>query len=289
MKKVLELPLRLFCIIAGSISVFAIPYLFVMGDSVTFTLDPLWDFMKLRLMALMELTEPNSLNLLDQLNAAESYRYTMAILAISLAVVIISGIFWAIIVQMAPRIIRQALRKVLDFFEVVPDLLIIFLFQFVIIALYKETGLKILQLYGMFGHKPIFVPIVTISFLPSLMLMQFLIKELGQEESKDYVQYNIAKGLAPFRILLVHMVRNIFPLLVIQLRTILWILLSNQYLLEYMFELPGITKTFKIAFNQGDFLVLMILLLVFTMPLLIIEAISYLVFRFYNGKEAANL
>ncbi|WP_042454319.1 ABC transporter permease subunit [Neobacillus dielmonensis] len=289
MKKVLEFPIRLLVIIAGTISIFAIPYLFRLGDTLTFTLEPLGSFIKLRLMEMAGITKPNSLSLFEELNAAEAYRYSMTILGISLLVAIVIGIFGAIIIQMSPRTIRNGLKKVIDFIGVVPDLFIIFLFQFVIITLYKETGLKFLQLYGMFGNKPLFVPIVTTSFLPALMLMQFLIKELAQEESKDYVQYTVAKGLKPFRILLVHMVRNIFPLVVIQLRTIIWVLLSNLYLLEFMFNLPGFTKTFMITYGQGDFLVFVICLLLFTLPLLIIEAVSFIVLKFYNGKEAASL
>ncbi|WP_462413234.1 ABC transporter permease subunit [Neobacillus sp. Marseille-QA0830] len=289
MKKTLELPLRLLFMIAGSISFFAIPYLFKVGDTLTFTLEPLWGFIKLRVWALTQIIKPNSLALLDELNAGESYRYSMTILSVSLFVVILTGIFLAILLQMAPGIIRRPLKKVIDFFEVVPDLFIIFLFQFVIITLYKETGLKILQLYGIFGQKPLFVPIATISFLPAMMLMQFIIKELEQEESKDYVQYSLVKGLSRFRILFVHMVRNIIPLFVIHLRTILWVLLSNLYLLEFMFNLPGFTKTFMISYGKDDFLVMVILLLLFMLPLLIIEAISFLVLKFYKGKGAASL
>ncbi|MFJ7727332.1 hypothetical protein ACIQXV_14330 [Neobacillus sp. NPDC097160] len=118
------------------------------------------------------------MGLFEQMNMAESYRYSMTIVFASLMVVIIVGMLGALMVQMAPQKIGKLFRKVTDFFESVPDLLVIFLFMFFVITLYKTTGLKFLQLYGIFGHKPYFVPIVTIFFLPTLFFMQFLIKTL---------------------------------------------------------------------------------------------------------------
>ncbi|WP_310199212.1 hypothetical protein [Neobacillus niacini] len=91
------------------------------------------------------------------------------------------------------------------------------------------------------------------------------------------------------RIFIVHMIRNIFPLFIIQLRTSIWIILSNLYLLEFMFNINGFTKTFPIAMGMGEFLLLVICLLLFTLPLLLIEALSLLVLTFFKGKNSVSL
>ncbi len=289
MKKYLDLPLRIVLMISGILFVFALPTLIGIGKTLTINFKPFWKFIEINIQKLTQINDPQFMGLFEQMNMAESYRYSMTIVFASLMVVIIVGMLGALMVQMAPKKIGKLFRKVTDFFESVPDLLVIFLFMFFVITLYKTTGLKFLQLYGIFGHKPYFVPIVTISFLPTLFFMQFLIKALEGEESRDYVLYLKAKGIRKSRIFIVHMIRNIFPLLIIQLRTSIWIILSNLYLLEFMFNINGFTKTFPNAMGMGAFLLLVICLLLFTLPLLLIEALSLLVLTFFKGKESVSL
>ncbi|WML56601.1 ABC transporter permease subunit [Neobacillus sp. PS2-9] len=289
MKKYLDLPLRIILMISGILFVFALPTLIGIGKTLTINFKPFREFVEINIHKLTQIKDPQFIGLIEQINMAESYRYSMTIVFASILVVIIVGMLGAIMVQLAPKKIGNMFKKVINFFESVPDLLIIFLFMFFVITLYKTTGLKFLQLYGIFGHKPYFVPIVTIGFLPTLFFMQFLIKALEGEESRDYVLYLKAKGIRKSRILIVHMIRNIFPLFIIQLRTSIWIILSNLYLLEFMFNINGFTKTFPIAMGMGEFLLLVICLLLFTLPLLIIEAISLLVLTFFKGKESVSL
>ncbi|MEO2075276.1 MAG: ABC transporter permease subunit [Bacillus sp. (in: firmicutes)] len=289
MKKYLDLPLRIFLMISGIFFVFALPTLIGIGETLTINFKPFWEFIEINIQKLIHYKDSQAMVLFEQMHMSESYRYSMIIVFASLLVVIIIGILGAIMVQIAPKKLGNLFKKVIGFFESVPDLLIICLFMFFVITLYKSTGMKFLQLYGIFGHKPYFVPIVTISFLPTLFFMQFLIKSLEEEESKDYVFYLKAKGIRQIRILVVHMIRNIFPLLIIQLRTSIWIILSSLYLLEFMFNINGFTKTFPIGMGMGEFVLLIICLLLFALPLLIIEGLSLLVLTFFKGKESVSL
>ncbi len=156
--------------------------------------------------------------------------------------------------------------------------------------LYKETGIKFLQLYGVFGAKPYFVPIMTVSFLPLFLLIQFLIKVMTDEQSQQYVLYAKAKGIGRLRTLLIHIMRNIFPLSVLQLRTIVWVLLSNIYLVEYLFNINGFTQQFlKIISMGGDFASLVVCLLMFSIPLLVIEAVGWTISKLIRGKEHVTI
>ncbi|MGG1679580.1 ABC transporter permease subunit [Neobacillus sp. NRS-1170] len=289
MYKLLEIPIRIFLMVSGILFVFALPSLVGIGDTLTINFQPFWKYVEANFQKITQLGSHSFIRLYEQLNLAESYLYSMTIVFSSLLVVVFVGMAVAILVQMAPKKLGNLFKKVINFFEAVPDLLILFLFQFFVITLYKTTGLKFLQLYGNFGHKPYVIPIITVSFLPTLFLIQFFIKVLEEEELRDYVLYGKAKGLSQFRVLMVHMLRNIFPLYIIQLRTSIWIILSTIYLLEFMLNIPGFTKNFVISIGTGEILMLVICLLLFTVPLLLIEATGYLVSRFYKGKESASL
>jgi peptide/nickel transport system permease protein len=277
MNRFIDLPLRFFIVITGFLFIFNLPFFMGIGkESIVFNFSNFWKMVKSDVALLLEAIDMEFIDLLNQIRFMETYSYTMSLFLACLSVVISLALFIAILVLLAPYTISKGLRKSIDFFEAVPDLMIIFFIQFFVITLYKTTGLKFLQLYGVFGEKPYFVPIVTISFLPLFLLTQFLIKIITEEKTKLYTLYGMAKGMSGIRILLVHILRNVYPLMILQLRTIIWVILSNIYLVEYLFNLPGFTRIFeKIIFLGGNIVSLVICLLFFTFPLMVIEAISW--------------
>jgi peptide/nickel transport system permease protein len=289
MKALQRLIIRLVLILSGFLFVFNLPLLLGIGkDSVKLNFNIFWDYVKADFLVLIHIEDVRYLEFFKNLDIMESYQYTMTILLASLIVVIFLAVVFAVIVMLSPIKVRNRLKSVINFFEGVPDLLVIFLFMFFVITLYKTTGLKFLQLYGVFGKMPYFVPIMTVSFLPLFLLLQFLIKVITDEQSQPYVLYVKAKGIGGIRILLVHIMRNIFPLAFLQLRTIVWVILSNIYLVEFIFNIKGFTKQFQtILFRGGDFGSLVICLLMLASPLVAIEAGGWLITKLIKGKEVS--
>lgn len=291
MVRLLRGMIRVCLFIAGFLFIFNLPFLLGIGkESIKMNFQAFWKFAKSDFLYLFQTKDENYLLLFKQLPIAESYQYTLTILFASLALVIILSMFIILLIMLVPLKIRNRIRSMVNFFEAVPDLLVIFLIQFSVITLYKTTGLKFLQLYGVFGHKPYFVPIVTISFLPLFLFLQFLIKVITEEQMNEYVLYAKAKGIGKFGILLVHILRNIFPLFVLQLRVIVWVLLSNIYLVEFIFNINGFTKQLEwMIFRGGDFATLVLCLLMFTLPLIVLEAGGRIAARKIRGRGAVGL
>ncbi|MDN3017053.1 ABC transporter permease subunit [Paenibacillus sp. BSR1-1] len=291
MKRFLRNIIRLVLIIAGFLFIFKLPSLLGIGkDHVVFNFETFWLGVRSDFQSLFRIKDAAYLSFFKQLNIAESYQYSITILFFSLIFIIFMGLVFAVLVILAPEKLRNSLKSGINFFEAVPDLLVIFLFQFFVIILYKKTGIKFLQLYGVFGAKPYFVPIITVSFLPLFLLIQFLIKVITDEQSQQYVLYAKAKGIGRLRTLLLHIMRNIFPLSVLQLRTIVWVLLSNIYLVEYLFNINGFTQQFfKIISMGGDFVSLVVCLLMFSIPLLVIEAAGWTISKLIRGKERVSI
>jgi peptide/nickel transport system permease protein len=292
MKRLLRLIIRFVLILSGFLFVFNLPSLLGIGkDSVKLNFNTFWVDIKSDFQALIHLKDVSwYLELFKKSGIAESYQYTLTILIASFLVVMFLALVFAVIVMLSPLKVSNHLKSVINFFEGVPDLLVIFLFMFFVITLYKTTGLKFLQLYGIFGKKPYFVPIMTVSFLPLFFLLQFLIKVITDEQSQPYVLYLKAKGIGRIRILLVHIMRNIFPLAFLQLRTIVWVLLSNIYLVEFIFNIKGFTKQFQtLLFMGGDFVSFVICLLMLAIPLVVIEAGGWMITKLIKGKEGVSL
>lgn len=286
MKQIVKLPVRLVLMLAGFILMMNLPILTFGTKIVNFNFQFFWEALLKDFQYLLHIGDSNNFDVLQQLNLVEGYRYSMTVLTLCLLVVIFAGLLAAFCVLIAPRKIRNVIKKGFNLIEGIPDLLVIFLFMFFVITLYQKTGLKFLQLYGVFGHRPYFVPTFTISFLPTLLFVQFLTKVLEEEESKIYVLFGRAKGVGRIKLLFFHLVPNILPLMVFQLRTSIWIILSNIYLIEYMFNIPGFTKAFDfLLFRGGNIAALVLCLLLFTLPLLLIEALGFVVSKKIAGKE----
>jgi len=291
MKQLLHLLIRFGLILSGFLFIFNLPLIVGIGEnSIEIHFKLFWDVVKSDLQFLLQIKDAMYLGYIKELDIAGSYQYTMTILIVSLVSIILIAMVVAIFIMLSPEKLKDRLKSGINFFEAVPDLLVIFLFQFFVITLYRATGLKFLQLYGVFGEKPYFVPIVTVSFLPLFLLLQFLLQVITEEQNQLYVHYAKAKGIGRLRILLVHMIRNVFPLIVLQLRTVIWVLLSNIYLVEFMFNINGFTRQFeKIIYRGGDFASLIACLLMLSLPLMVMEAAGWLISKRIKGKEVVSL
>jgi peptide/nickel transport system permease protein len=292
MNRLLRLIMRCLLVLSGFLFIFNLPSLLGIGkDSVKLNFQTFWANVKGDFLVLIHIKDVKWYKeLFEKLGIAESYQYTMTILIASFLVVLVLSLICTLIVMLSPIKVKNHLKSIINFFEGIPDLLVIFLFMFFVITLYKTTGLKFLQLYGIFGKKPYFVPIMTVSFLPFFFLLQFLIKTITEEQSQPYVLYLRAKGIGRIRILLVHIWRNIFPLAFLQMRTIIWILLSNIYLVEFIFNIKGFTKQFlTLLFGGGDFTSLVICLLMFAMPLVVIEAGGWMITKLIKREEGISI
>ncbi|ETI67078.1 ABC transporter permease subunit [Neobacillus vireti] len=291
MKRLLRSLIRIILILFGFLFIFTLPLVFGSAeDTVLVDFRSFWDGLKFNFQSLIQMNDSSYLELFKELDITNSYQYTMTILGGSLIVIIFLAIVISILIMLTPEKVSNRLKNGINFFEAVPDLLVILLFMLFVITLYKTTGLKFLQLYGVFGNKPYFVPIMTVSFLPLFLLLQFLVKVITEEQNQQYVLYAKAKGIGRLSILLVHIMRNIFPLLILQLRTIVWVLLSNIYLVEYVFNINGFTQQFlKLLFMGGDFASLVACLLMLAIPLLVMEALAWFISKFIKGKEAVSI
>jgi len=291
MKLFLRFLIKIVLILVSFLFVFNLPSLLGIGkDRVQINVHTFWSYVSSDFHSLITINNPKYWDFLQTVDLAESYQYTMTILLLSLLLVTILSVGITFVVILSPPKLRNLLKTIINFFEGVPDLLIIFLFMFFVVTLYKTTGLKFLQLYGVFGKKPYFVPIITVSFLPLFLMLQFLLKVITYEQLQPYVEYAKAKGIGQARVLLVHIFRNIFPLVIFQLRTIVWVLLSNIYLVEFIFNINGFNEQLlKVVSFGGNITTLVIFLFMLTIPLLMIESIVWFFSKKIKGKVEASI
>lgn len=288
MKRLIHYLLRGACILAGTILFLSIPRLFyVEGKRLIY--GPEFFLESLREIS-RQVFSFNHEPIIQQwmtTSISERYLYTLELLGFSLLAMVAGGILLTAIFIMTPKKIQSKLKDFINFSEAVPDLLIIFVLQFVVIYLYKETGFKLFRLYGL-SEKSFLMPVLAVSLLPSFFMAQFLIKEIEGEWEKDYVIFAKSKGLHNLTIYFKHILRNVFPMAVIQLRTLIWILLSNLVLIEYIFALQGFTMDLDKIFTKEAPAVIIFCILM-AVPILFIDLLARVTSHFYRGKEEVQL
>ncbi|MFE8699519.1 ABC transporter permease subunit [Cytobacillus sp. FJAT-54145] len=287
MKKSLKILVRAITIIVGICFFISLPY-FVSVEPGVYEgegkLSLSIENAKLRFEALLiegklSVTDTDFLKYILDTDVKERYSYTLTILGVSVIVVSLVGLIITFMIVSLPLKIREMVKPIINMTEAIPDLLIIFLFQIGVITLYKSTGIKFLKLYGI-GENPYFIPIVTISFLPIFFLIQFMMKVYEDEENQHYVLLAKAKGLNRVAINLKYIFANTISFFVLNLRTIVWIILSNIILVEFIFNIKGFSEDlFRMIFFGFDPITTILYLFLFTAPILLIDFLAMIITR----------
>lgn len=214
----------------------------------------------------------------------ERYIYTMKLLGGSIFITSIFGLMLSGLFFCSSLKRKVSLKKVIQVLSGIPDLLFITLFIIGGIYLYKSTGIKFFQLYGI-NNKPYLIPLLIITFLPTIYLCEFLFKIVEDESNKSYIELARGKGLGNIKIFRVHVLQNIIPSFLIQFRIIVMIILSNIVLVEYIFLLSGYTKDLQVITSLNPITVLFNFF-IFSIPLILLDITLKLKIR--NKKEVID-
>jgi peptide/nickel transport system permease protein len=201
--------------------------------------------------------------------------YRESLLLCGLAIIAALVLAWGItyITLLFFRRHMERIQMILAFFESLPDLLIIVTFQLIVIAIFKKTGLLIFQLASAGEERSLFLPVVCLSIPTSLLLAKLLLQQYENELRKPYVEYAFSKGLSLFYILNKHVLRNVALGLLYYSKTMIWFMLSNLIMIEYVFNVSGITA-FLLEYHTPEVFALGVLLLY--IPVFLFYKISYL-------------
>lgn len=289
MKKIIHYPFLLLTSVAGLLFFMSFPRLFTFrstgSEHLGFGLDA---FIKAITATAIQFSKPENWLFFDswkQETVIDRYTYSLEIILVSLIFTIFIGSVIAYLFMSLPFKQRSTVKHVLNFFEGIPDLLMIFMMQMFLFTLYREFEIRLVTMYGLAGKEPLIFPMIINSLLPSLFFAQFLVKVMEDEFDKHYILLGQAKGLSKFQIFFIHLTRNILPITSIHFKTIIFMVLTNLVLVEQMFVLDGYTKElYDLLLTQGISPVKIFFYVgVFMFPVIIAERIVSII-----GKKAAN-
>ncbi|MBO9129189.1 ABC transporter permease subunit [Bacillus sp. 165] len=135
-------------------------------------------------------------------------------------------------------------------------------------------------------HKSVILPAVCLSIPVIPMLVKILLFRFEGEMEKDYVTYAKAKGMQPLYILNVHVLRNVMFSIMQFMKTSIWFMLSNLFINEILFNIPGIFNFIKqYTTVQTPELFAIALFLIYFPIFLIFELYDAVIPKVMKGKE----
>ncbi|MBG9544418.1 peptide ABC transporter permease [Cytobacillus firmus] len=145
------------------------------------------------------------------------------------------------------------LNGTLSFLGMIPDFIFILLMQLLVNFIYKTTGIKTVKVASLSMDDPaLFLPIVTLVLIPLIYLIRALNEHTHEVISEDYILTAIGKGLSKPRIYLFHVTTNVLPYLKADLKKITGIMISNLFVVEYLYNTRGVTTMlFQIQVKFG--------------------------------------
>ncbi|MDM5318166.1 ABC transporter permease subunit [Fictibacillus sp. b24] len=169
----------------------------------------------------------------------DQFFYSMKIFFAALLLGLFAALVLTFITTMLPRFLQRIVYGSLTILESLPDLFIVAALQVFIVYLYKKTGI-VIYFYNDYNNPIYLLPIIVLSIVPAIQLFKITLLLMKEEQYRPYVTVARAMGLSRFYITLKHIFRNILRSLLQYSKTIFVFMLSNLFIVEYVYNLNGI-------------------------------------------------
>ncbi|MBS4175352.1 hypothetical protein [Bacillus sp. FJAT-49736] len=167
--------------------------------------------------------------------------YSLIVLFCAFIAASLISLLLSVCTVLLPYRLRQKVKFFFFMLESVPDLFVITLCQLLVILIVKKTGFLIADIAAMDQEKIYLFPIFCLAILPTIQLFRISMIILEEEIGKDYVLLARSIGLRKSFIVLIYVLRNAWISLFFQSKKTIWFMLSNLFVLEYLFNMQGIT------------------------------------------------
>jgi len=205
-------------------------------------------------------------------NTLSNYvEYSLQILVLSLATAIILSIAGTFVTMLFKDKTRQRIKMTFYFLESMPDVLVIVLAQLAIITIFKQTGVLLSKIAVIQDERIYWLPVFCLMILPMIQLYRLSMLTFEAEERKLYVEFARSLGFGKLVILFFHIFRNAIVSVFFQSKKTMWFMLSNLFILELMFNMPGIMNFLADHINTEVFL---LTVFVFFVPVFILYSIG---------------
>lgn len=170
----------------------------------------------------------------------ENIEYSLQLLFLALLASIIIALVGTFITMMLNQKARSRVKMVFYFLESLPDILIILLAQLTVVIIFKQTGFLVSKIAAIGDDRIYWLPVLCLMILPMIQLYRLSMLTFESEERQMYVELARSLGFGKAFILIMHVFRNAIISVFFQSKKTMWFMLSNLFILELMFNIPGV-------------------------------------------------
>lgn len=178
--------------------------------------------------------------------------------------------------------VRSRVKLLFYFFETLPDILIILLAQLIVVIIFEQTGTLVSKIAVIGDDRIYWLPVICLMILPMIQLYRLSMLTFEAEERQMYVELAKSLGFAKLFILFAHIFRNAIISVFFQSKKTMWFMLSNLFVLELMFNIPGVML---FMFQNMSGTLFLITVLSFFLPVFLLYSIGewYFIRRIDRG------
>ncbi|MGE6487264.1 ABC transporter permease subunit [Paenisporosarcina sp. NPDC076898] len=170
----------------------------------------------------------------------ENITYSLQLLFLALLAAVVFALIGTFITMLLREKARARVKIFFYFLESLPDILIILLAQLFVVIIYQQTGVLVSKIAVLGDDRIYWLPVLCLMILPMIQLYRLSMLTFEAEERNMYVELAKSLGFGKAFILFMHIFRNAIVSVFFQSKKTMWFMLSNLFILELMFNIPGV-------------------------------------------------
>ncbi|MDX1805942.1 MAG: ABC transporter permease subunit [Paenisporosarcina sp.] len=253
-------------------------------ETLQFHVKSLWNFRDLSVDYYIGRGEVRQIPVFPQL--LENISYSLQLLFLALAAAIIFALIGTFITMLLSEKLRSRVKLVFYFLESFPDILIILLAQLSIVIIFQQTGVLVSKIAAIGDDRIYWLPVLCLMILPMIQLYRLSMLTFEAEERQMYVELAKSLGFSKVFILFLHILRNAIISVFFQSKKTMWFMLSNLFILELMFNIPGIMYY---MFENLSGILFLVTVLSFFLPVFLLYSLGEWYFLRRMNRGGATL
>ncbi|WP_282155638.1 ABC transporter permease subunit [Cytobacillus gottheilii] len=210
---------------------------------------------------------------------SDNFFTSLSIMLIGVNAAIVTSIVFGIFISRFK--VTRVFGVILNILATIPDFIIILLSMILAVNFYKMTGIRIISMRPEAGALNLWFPIILAGFAPTVYLFKLIAVKYYQTGGEDYIRTAVAKGMKLNYINFQHVFKNIEPFIAAELIKVISLGIGNLFIIEYILNVPGITKfIFQSAEIQPIAVGLICMLII---SLLVFLSVKLVFFLFKRG------
>jgi ABC-type dipeptide/oligopeptide/nickel transport system permease component len=191
-------------------------------------------------------TQPEGLLSVVKMLVARSVRTLLPSVLLGVGV----GVLFAAITAFLPRWAKRALNTANQVLFSVPDLLIIFVLQYLAVQLDKAVGSPLIQVVEITNRPALVLPILCVATPIAAYIYRYTVQACREAAGQEYVRTARAKGLPNHLVFFKHILRPALDSILAVTPKMVAVAASSLVIVERLFNIRGITTLF--LGNPGD-------------------------------------